>query len=278
MAEQGNQQQNQQGDQGQQQPAIAWAPDLNDPELIGHAQAKQWASPVDAMRAHRELEKLFGADRAGRTITIPKDETDTNGWQQVFSKLGRPENADGYELPVPKDQDGAFAKQAATWFHEAGLPKWQAKRIAEKFNEFMTQGAASDAQAQAEALAAEHAQLAKDWGTGPAALVQREVARRAATKLGLTSDHIDALEKVVGYSGVMKAFAKMGELMGEHKAEGLDQSGGFSTMTPEQARSRRSQLMADPQWVAKAQNPNSAEWAELQRIDMVIFNSQQKAA
>jgi len=41
-------------------------------------------------------------------------------------------------------------------------------------------------------------------------------------------------------------------------------------MTPEGARSRRSQLMADKGWRERAMNSSSAEWAEMQKLDRII--------
>ncbi len=258
-------------------PAVAWLPDVNDADTIGHVQNKAWQSPLDAVKAHRALESLLGADRAGRTFTIPKDEADADGWAQVWNKLGRPENAEGYQLPVPEGQADTFAKQAAGWFHEAGVPKGMAQKLAAKWNEFATAQEQEAAAAEQQALADEHKALEKDWGTGQAAALQKEVARRAATKLGLDEAAIGALEKVVGFSKVMKAFAKMGELMGEHKGEGMGEGLGL-TLTPEAARSRRSQLMADPQWRGKAMNPQSAEWAELQKLDRILSAAAEQTA
>lgn len=249
-------------------PAIPWLADA-DPDTVGFVQNKVWQSPADAVKGYIGLEKLLGADRAGRTFTIPKDEADADGWAQVWSKLGRPDNADGYELPVPQGQSPDFSKQAAAWFHEAGVPKGQATKLAAKWNEYVQGQSQAQVQAEQDALAREHEQLKQDWGTGDAAAMQREIARRAAVKLGMDETAIEALEKVQGYSKTMKALAKMGELLGEHKAEGLSEGTSFG-ITPEAAKSRKSQLMADPQWRAKAMNPASAEWAELQKLDTVL--------
>lgn len=249
---------------------IAWLPaEMNDPEVIGTVQAKQWQGPADSVKAYANLERLLGADRAGRTFTIPKDDADADGWSQVWSKLGRPDTPEGYALPVPEGQAGEFAKQAAQWFHKAGVPVKQAQALASEWNAFMAAQAQADAQAEQQALEAEHKALEKDWGTGPAGQVQHEIARRAAVKLGMDEASLTALEKAVGYSKVMKVFAKIGELTGEHKAVGLDASSAFA-VTPEAARARKSQLMADPAWRAKAMNANSAEWAEMNRLNEIL--------
>lgn len=250
---------------------------MNDAEVIGTVQAKQWQGPADVVKGYANLERLLGADRAGRTITIPKDEADADGWKSVWAKLGAPETPEGYELPVPQGQSDVFAKQAAAWFHEAGVPKGQAAKLAGKWNEYVAAQMQAEQQAEQEALAAEHQALAKEWGQGPAAEQQREIARRAAVKLGLDEQAVGALEKTVGFSKVMKAFAKIGELMGEHKAVGLDAGGAFS-LTPAAAMARKQQLMADREWGAKAMNPNSREWAELQQLNEIIANSMTQPA
>lgn len=246
---------------------IAWLPADADSELVGHAQNAAWPSPVEAVKAHRELQKLLGADRAGRTVTVPTT-SDAPEWGAVFDKLGRPANADGYKLTV-EGADPAFTKGASELFHRVGLSASQAEAIAKWYGE--TGGAVSQAAQAAEqaALQAEHEALQKDWGTGPDAEARKELARRAMGHLGLDAQAVDAIEKVAGFSKVMKALAKVGDMMREHGAEGLGDIGSFS-MTPEGAKAKRGQLMADPAWRTKAMNPASAEWAELQKMDRII--------
>lgn len=249
---------------------IAWLPAEVDADLIGHAQNKAWPGPVEAVKAHRELEKLLGADRAGRTVTVPTT-TDAPEWGAVFDKLGRPATAEGYKLTV-EGADPAFAKGAAELFHKVGLSDAQAKAIAGWYGETGgAMGAAAQA-AQDAALQAEHEALQKDWGTGPDADARKELARRAMGHLGLDAQAVDAIEKVAGFSKVMKALAKVGDMMREHGAEGLGDIGAFGT-TPEGAKAKRGQLMADQAWRVKAMNPQSSEWAELQRLDKIIAST-----
>jgi hypothetical protein len=99
--------------------------------------------------------------------------------------------------------------------------------------------------------------------------MRKELARRAAVGLGLDESSIETLETAVGFSKVMKALAKAGDLMREHGAEGMGEMGSFG-MTPEGAKARRTQLMADKDWRTKAMVANSAEWAELQKLDRIV--------
>lgn len=247
---------------------ITWLPADADAELVGHVQNKAWQNPVDAIKGHRELEKLLGADRAGRTITVPTDPSAPE-WAQVYDKLGRPASPDAYKLGEQPNADPVFTKQAGETFHKLGLSTDQVKGLMDWYNGFgATASEAQQAQAQAQ-LDAEHAQLEKDWGTGPDAQARRELARRATVALGLDEQAVDAIEKVAGFSKVMKAMAKVGDMLREAGAEGLNDVGAFGT-TPEGAKAKKSQLMADRDYVKKAMVPNSREWAEFQRLDRII--------
>lgn len=245
-------------------PAPAWFGEAD----AGYVETKGWKAPADAITSYRNLEKMVGADRAGRTVVLPTDEGSVE-WGAVFDKLGRPANADGYKLPVPEGADPEFAKAASAKMHELGLSAKQGAALAAWWNEQAgTQGSVMAAAEEA-ALAAEHQALAKDWGTGPDAQMRRELARRAAVHLGLDEGSIAAMEKVAGYSKTMKALAKMGDMLREHGAEGLGEMGSFG-MTPEGAKARKAQLMADKDWRTRAMNPASAEWNEILKLDRII--------
>ena len=251
---------------------ISWLPSDADAELVGHVQNAAWQSPADAVKSHRELQKLLGADRAGRTITVPTDATAPE-WDAVYTKLGRPTSPEGYKLGERQGADPEFSKEAAATFHKLGLSDAQAKGLLDWYESKGAGNAQAQQAAEQAKLEAEHAQLEKDWGTGPDAQARRELARRACVGLGLDEQSVDALEKVAGFSKVMKAFAKVGDLMREHGAEGMNEIGSFGT-TPEGARARKTQLLADKDWRNKAMNANSAEWAEMQRLDRIIASAQ----
>jgi len=250
--------------------APAWLPDA-DADTSGFVQTKGWQGPGDVLKSYQGLEKMLGADRAGRTVVLPAGDDPTE-WAAVHDKLGRPASPDGYKLPVPDGADPGFAKTAAAKFHELGISAKAGEALAAWWNEQAGTQSVAQAAADEAALAAEHQALAKDWGTGPDAQMRRELARRAAVNLGLDPTAIDALEKVSGYSKTMKALAKMGDLLREHGAEGMGDMGGFG-MTPEGAKAKKSQLMADKDWRTRAMNPSSAEWAEMQRLDKIIVGA-----
>ncbi len=265
---------------GTGQPGPAWLAADTNPELLGHAQNKAWKTAADVVQSHRELEKLLGADRAGRTVTVPADENDAAGWEQVYNRLGRPPAPEAYKLPVPEGHAPEFARAAAGEFHKLGLSERQGQALASWWNAQAQKAQADRAAAEEVALRQEHEALARDWGAEHDA--RREIARRSALALGQKAGldqgklqtALDTLEKVGGYSTVLKLLATAGDLMREHGAAGIaDTVPGSFAMTPEGAKARRSQLMADKEWTAKAIVPNSAQWAELQRLDRIIAGS-----
>lgn len=144
----------------------------------------------------------------------------------VDPKMVVPDSADGYTLPVPEGDDGAFAKTAAAWFHEAGIPPAQAEKLANKWNEFSAaqqeaaKKAEADAEAQAEArFKTEDAELRKEWGAKYDANI--ELGKRAFREFGFTEEILDAVESKVGPAQLFKIFAKIGQGLGEDQALGL---------------------------------------------------------
>lgn len=249
--------------------AVPWLAADVAPELVGVAQNAGWQGPADAVKSYHELQKLFGADRHGRTIVVPKDDAAPEEWAKFHEKLGRPADAKAYGIAVAEGADPKFAEGFTAKAHELGLSTKQAQALAGWYGEFGGAVTAEQAAATEAALAAEHQQLAKDWGTGPEAGMRRELAKRAAMHLGLDEGAIDAMEKVAGFSKTMKALAKVGDLMRESGAEGLNELGSFG-MTPEGAKAKKAQLMADPNWCKAAMNPASREWAEVQKLDSIL--------
>lgn len=259
-------------------PSIAWLPDA-DTDTVGFVQNKGFAGPGDVLKAYRNLETTFGADRAGRTIVLPKDDADPVELNAFHERLGRPSTADGYKLPVPEGQSADFAKAVAGWMHEAGISQKAGQALAAKWNEFQAQQDQAAKQAEAEAVAQEKAALARDWGNEMQ--MRTELAHRAlkqlALKAGIDAERanagVDAIGAVFGGAAALKIMALMGDSMREHGAEGLGDLGSFG-MTPEGARARLAEIKAnaasDPAYSKRLGMKGSAEWAEVTKLNRVI--------
>lgn len=233
---------------GQQSPFAAghWLHGA-DQQRIDLAKAKGWTeNPTAALDGYASLEKLFGADRAGRTFVLPKDADDRDGWSAVYDKLGRPKDADGYGITAPEGSDPAFAKTASGKFHELGLTGQQGKALAEWWN-----GHVAEQQQQAEVAAQaksqqEHDALKAEWGSQADA--NFELARRGSRAFGFTGDELSAIEGAIGTRAMLEKFVAVGRAMGEDK---LPADAGAGATAKEQAQAKIARLNADPQFRAR---------------------------
>lgn len=243
-------------------------------DVRGMVQNKGWRTPADAIGSYQNLEKLLGADKAGRALVPPKEDAPPEEWQAFYGKLGRPEAPDGYKIPVPEGDTGEFAKTASAWFHEAGLTTKQAEALASKWTEYAG-GMMEQQQATFEQQAALDLQnLQKEWG--PQFEAQSELARRAIREAGLSAQEGQAIEKALGLAKAAKVFAFLGKQFAEAPMKGGEgASRGNFGGTPESAKARISALKADPAWAAKYLNGDADARAEFARLHEIAFSQAQ---
>lgn len=259
-------------------PAAAATPPSAAPEWLAGApedisafvQTKGWKTPVDALESYRNLEKYMGTP-ADRLARIPEwDKADKSEIDAFFGKLGRPSDPKEYKLPVPEGADPAFATAAAAKFHELGLTAKQAQALAEWNNNYATEAQAKMTESYQQTVAAQEAELKREWGS---AYDQNVIAAKgAAAQLGLDAQKIDALERVLGFDGLMKMMADVGSKIGEDKfVSGQSQAPGFGAMTPAQAKAKIDALGADQGWVAKYLAGNAEARAEMERLQKFAY-------
>lgn len=135
---------------------------------------------VEALeKAYKELES-----RVGGSVRIPGDGASAEDWAKFYTRVGRPEAAEGYELPV--SQDPGQDEVTAGWFkqtvHALGLSKKQAEAFWKASHEMATERrkAYTDAvqKDQQEKIAALTAKWGDDYSTKVAD------ANRVAHKFG----------------------------------------------------------------------------------------------
>lgn len=217
----------------------SWVDSIKDPDpaFKEWLQNKAYPDAEHALKSYRSLEQLMGADKAGRTVLIPKDENDAEGWKAVSSKLGVPATAADYKLPVPEGMDDGFARTASSWFHEAGIPPKMARSIAEKWNTWgAEQVKAAEAQEAAESTKQMQG-LEKEWGGkyGENTEMARRGFREFGSKFGLDDAAMKRAESVLGAANLVKFFHGLGSLNGESSFAGNDGGGSFG-VSPQAAR------------------------------------------
>ena len=80
-------------------PAEDWRASLKD-ESLRSSKSLEKFKELDALgKSYVELE-----GKLGRSVELPKDETDTEAWNRLYDRLGRPKTAEDYELKSIEDE------------------------------------------------------------------------------------------------------------------------------------------------------------------------------
>lgn len=184
------------------EPAPAAAPPASSPSLLGGDPApspEPAPAPVEPF-----LKELPGAE-------------DKDAWNAVYAKLGRPDTAEGYELPVPEGDTGEFAKTSSSWMHEAGLNKSQAQALAGKWNEHVAaQNAAQQAAIQKQSEM-DMASVKQEWGANFEA--NKAIVSRAINEFA-PPEFVEMLSKsgLINSPIITNMFLKIGNAIGEDKS------------------------------------------------------------
>lgn len=244
-----------------------WTSGFND-DHKGYVGNKGWKQPAELVDSYRNLEKLLGAPQE-EIFRIPKSD-DQGGWEQAYTKLGRPKTPEDYKLEVPKEGGNPeFAKWAASEFHKNGLSERQAKGIVESWNKHMGDSTAATKEAAKAKLAESQGALKKEWG---AAYDQNlNIARNAAKQFGVPPEVVDALEVSSNYQTTMKFFHSIGKGLGEANfVTGNRVGGGNAIPTPGEAKAQRQALMNDHGFVKKYLAGDQESLSKMRYLDKVI--------
>jgi len=256
--------------EGQAAVPPSWADTVGsfeDQELSGWSQNKNFESPEKMAGSYRELERLMGHDRAGRTIVKPGDNASADEVSAYQEKLGRPTEADGYNIPVPEGESADFANFAQGMFFDAGLSTEQANSLVEKWGGYLDQSKEAQGDEYQASVEADEAALHKDWGQDYDKNIV--TAQNAAKAFGFDGETIDKLEKSLGYAGLMGMMHKMGSKIGEDNFEGGANNTDFGGNNPNRAKSELSDLKNDPIFRGRLVNGDKdaqAKWDRLHRV------------
>lgn len=254
--------------------ATSWFDKLT-PEDKTWAEAKGWKPDTDPSAiatSYRNLEQLFGADKAGRTVVLPKDAEDKAAVDNIFTKLGKPADPTGYSIDLPEGTDPTFANLAKEVFHKNNLTADQAKGVTDWYRAMEL----DLIKQQNDRLADGEANLKKEWG---AEFEQkREVARAAWTAAGIDKDTIDKLTSVdpVSVGKMMEFFGRNYVESGPPGEQGRA-TPGFGNITPAAAAAKVDQLYNDPNFMARYNSPDQkirdAAMAEMDALSKVAINA-----
>lgn len=224
---------------------------------------RQWKNPGDLLTSYRNLEKLSGVP-PDRLIKMPSEKDGPDAWKPIFQRLGMPETADKYVVPVPEGDKGEFANQAKQWFHQANLTQSQATKLAEQWNGFL----AAQTKSQQEALdtknLAEVTELKKSWGADYDA--NSQLVDQAAEKFGMDQEILNALKQAAGPKKAMEFLHEIGKKLGveDSSVPGIESKGTATTMTPEMAKAEMARLKNDKTFAQLFTSPDPQQRMDAQ--------------
>ena len=173
---------------------------------------------IDALaKSYINATRMIGQDK----VAVPNKNSTEDQWNEVYSKLGRPESADKYALNIESEavaMDEGAIKSFAEQSHKLGLNNTQAQGILEFYKNNMEsnmQRATVDtetAQAQAET------ELRAEWGKDFDSNVSKA---SALAKANMNPDILDLQmqdgTRIGDHPEIIKGFAKIAGMLSEDK-------------------------------------------------------------
>jgi hypothetical protein len=251
-------------------------------------QSKGWdkldgqAAAAAIAKAYRGSEQMRGGLAAGNVVELPLPGADGTvdpvKAKAFWEKVGTPKDATGYTFEGLAHKDGSaldarYLDAARAAAAAANMPAHMARSFVEQMMGYQDDVALASAAKNSADIEANRRQLAHEWGADAAR--NKFIAGRAMDVLKdyLPLEAVSALESLpgVGYVGINKLFAHLGELMGEARFVSGASSG---TMDKSQAQARLDTLMADTAWGARLSSGGAKELEEKSNLIRIIIGAQ----
>ncbi len=220
---------------------------ISDDDLKNDPTLQQFNNVEDMAKSLVHAQKLVGKDK----IALPSSDDDHAAWNDVLSKLGRPQDPSGYEIPKPAEDsrvqvneevESRFREKA----HELGLTDRQAKDLWGWYIGDVAEGELQKLDEQRENMRAEaEKELRREFGN--AFDTKLEDARRAAQEYG-GDELIEKLESsgLGNDPAMLKFLAQVGSGLREDTVGGSSAPMG---QTPQQAQSEIQRLKSDKEFM-----------------------------
>lgn len=207
--------------------------------------------PPGLINSYVNQQKLIGRDK----IPVPPENATDDDWNEVFSRLGRPENPEGYELKLPEDLpeevkiSDELMGEYRTTAHKLGILPKQAQSLLEWYLGANGKQIEALSTQRKEFQGRAEADLRKTWGKAYDEKVELSSNTFAHLANQMGEEKSEQLMNLMDDTGLgdhpllVSFFAKIGELIGE------DVIGGRPTaqyaLTPEQASAEIARIYGD---------------------------------
>jgi hypothetical protein len=240
--------------------APAWYEAIPEGPARDHVIAKGYKDPSALAVANYNLTRIH----TGSADVIERPAADATPDQvRAFYDRANGVSADTkYDLKFGEgvQVDPALVDSAKGWFKDAGVRPDQAQTLAEKWNTFVSEATAKQANDAKAANDAQIAQLRQKYaGQGPTAFDQLVAnGQKAAQTLGLSAEFLDRLDAANGVAVNMELLSMLGAGMGVEAPfrDGAPGAGGVNS--PEAARVELAKLAGDKAFADSLMDPRNS--------------------
>ena len=179
---------------------------------------------IDALaKSYINAVSMIGSDK----IPVPTNNSTEEQWNEIYTKLGRPESPDKYKLEIKSDAvpiEESAVKSFAENAHKLGLNNKQAQGILEFYKNNMEQSAQQMQINMETAQADAEAQLRKEWGRSFDENIKKAGAlAKANMNPAILDMQMKDGTRLGDHPEVIKGFASIANLISEDKFIGTDQ-------------------------------------------------------
>ena len=239
-------------------------------EIRSHASLDSISDVGSLAKSYVHAQSMIGADK----VVVPGKWATEDDWSAVYDKLGRPADAESYELKVETPEGAEPDGDMLNWFrstaHSNGLTPRQAQGLLAEYQKFSQSREASASGAVEQQLATAEQELRREWGE---AYDQRiSIAKDVLAQFGddeLADGAATDGQTLFGNDPrVVRFLHKVGAYINERVSEdGLLGAKTTGAMAPDEARAKLRELTAEgsPYWNQRAPEH---EWyvSEAQRM------------
>ena len=233
------------------------------PEGLRAEPSLQTFDSVDKLaKSYVNAVKKIGGDPA-RLVSIPQE---GESWDSFYNQMGRPETPDGYNFGDDPDNELEFYRNAT---HQLGLTQDQAQNMLDLYASVQEEQNQANDQATADFAVNSQIELKREWGAdydGRLDQAQRAFGQFATPAFSELMDSTG----LGNHPEVVKAFAKIGAMLGEDKlivGTGL----GQSRVTPHDAKDQIQSLYSDQDFSkAYRDNKDPGHRAAMDKMDKLF--------
>ena len=226
---------------------------------------------LQAIEGHRNVEKLIGADKAGRTVVLPKEGATEDERAEFYARLGRPKEPGGYELDGFEEAVAGESEWLRNTLHQNGVTAEQAKGIVSALAEYRGSLAkemdASEVESQREQMAA----LESEWGGAFDKHVA--VGRQAVQFLGWDEAKLAKLEDAMGTAETLRVMHELGSRLSEDSYVGAGANRFGDAMSPAAAKAEIEQLSADRDFGRRLMDGDSEANSKWNRLNQYAYGT-----